>query len=1463
MATPENVNNGGYESMEGDSIKVFVRVRPPAKTLEQDVDHSLCLEVTSSKSLVLFSKPEPKQFSYDHVADMNTTQEEVFSTVGKKIIEGCVYGYNGTIFAYGQTGSGKTFTMLGPPDDSDNFSHELRGVIPRGFEYMFSLINREQEKHGDRKEFICKCSFLEIYNEQIFDLLDPASVGLHLREDIKKGVFVEGLQERDIISAKDAYKVLTSGWMNRRVASTSMNRESSRSHAVFTVSIQSKEKKGGIANIKVSRLHLVDLAGSERQKDTRTEGVRLKEAGNINRSLSALGNVIMALVDIAHGKTRHVHYRDSKLTFILRDSLGGNAKTYIIANIHPSAKCFGETLSTLNFARRAKMIKNKAIINEDITGNVTELQMEIKKLKDIISQLKAGVVPEGGLKEDSEEAETQEGKPYAEKRKTGSDEKAQQWKELMLNAVSEREKAEQEKQVLQDKVQKLEEMCSRKDKFLQSTKMIVKLRESYIAKLERMRKKEKGAEGEEEDTKDREMKLLREEIKILQDKIEHHPEVTRFALENLELRAELKKLKTMAADNAFNDSNNNEMVKAHRYTLQLERQIRDLMASSHGNDSEKSLSSSLQSLEASNAEVDRLKASCTQFQTKYEASQQDLAQSRQEIQQAREELIEQSEKARRKELELQSDLVAAKKSISELERALESFQLKTAVERTTMNDIHMQTIKTLTSPQRLGTPIRFGSTHKSTPLRTKDLKNASMNGTPKKNLFNNDSTENTDSNIIDTSKSTTCQSGTKQNGTLPRRDSLNDIEDEDEENPFFDFHSETKDAEEIYTEAMMEELKQLQAVIDEHHENLKNEKSKVVKVNQINAKLQHQVNELNELLSKERSSWNTKEFEINSQITGLSRQFKEEQDEKQLLKSEVEDLRILIQAADKEVDSLKRARNNDAIEGGRRYAGLESKLVKIESNYYNLQNELDETAQLNQQLQSDLETCREELQFTNHKNRELEIIVSVEREKVKNLDGKLKNALERLEIEIETNLKLTQEDKQTEVMRALEESKELRDQLDQLNSKCKLQETTMAKIGKERDEQIAEVVRLSRVNESENEAVSNLRKCVQDLRGSLSAKENELEQMSSQLDESKRMFNELTAAYDEKKKKISRLNEALKQESNMLEKERSEKDVELKLLREELQVANDQYKELSVALEQQQSQLTPIQTELADERQRVKNLEEQIEEFNEMHKESIVQYEKRLTDIHDLVDPKDLSVVDSQAEEMGRMKVKLTEFVKLSENWENDRQDKNVIIAELKEQIVGYEDWKSEKLLYEEKHKLLEDEIEMEKKARSEREASLNAELGILKKNVEAKNEQYMVAAAELEQCKEMKKKVDIELAMLKGNLDNAQEDIDYMQGELERTRKHEEKVFEEKEELKSQLSVVMEEKTKLSQTNDELTERAKTLEAENAKLASHQNLNQKIKHHLNLKKENNQLKEQISKLSIEVVHWKNKAPKT
>ncbi|XP_015447231.1 kinesin-like protein KIF15 isoform X2 [Pteropus alecto] len=644
-------------SNEGDAIKVFVRIRPLTEgSGSVDGEQNLCLSVLSSTTLRLHSSPEPKTFTFDHVAGMDTTQESVFSTVARGIVESCMSGYNGTIFAYGQTGSGKTFTMMGP-SESDNFSHNLRGVIPRSFEYLFSLIDREKDKAGAGKSFLCKCSFIEIYNEQIYDLLDSASAGLYLREHIKKGVFVVGAAEQVVTSAAEAYQVLSGGWRNRRVASTSMNRESSRSHAVFTITIESMEKSNETVNIRTSLLNLVDLAGSERQKDTHAEGMRLKEAGNINRSLSCLGQVITALVDVGNGKQRHVCYRDSKLTFLLRDSLGGNAKTAIVANVHPGPRCFGETLSTLNFAQRAKLIKNKAVVNEDTQGNVSQLQAEVKRLKEQLAQLTTGHgLPESFLTTDK-----------------GETNYMKYFQEAMLFF----KKSEQEKKSLVEKVTQLEDLTLKKEKFIQSNKMIVKFREDQIMRLEKLHKESRGSFLPEE--QDRLLSELRDEIQTLREQIEHHPRVAKYAMENHSLREENRRLRLL------------EPVKrAHEMDAQtiamLEKAFFEVSGTEKNDKSQQGFSPKVAKEPISLANTEKLKAQLLQIQT--------------ELNNSKQEYEEFKELTRKRQLELESELQSLQKANLNLENLLEATKACKRQEVSQLNKIHAETLKIITTPTK-------------------------------------------------------------------------------------------------------------------------------------------------------------------------------------------------------------------------------------------------------------------------------------------------------------------------------------------------------------------------------------------------------------------------------------------------------------------------------------------------------------------------------------------------------------------------------------------------------------------------------------------------------------------------------------------------------------------------------------------------------------------------------------------
>ncbi|CAF2100894.1 unnamed protein product [Brassica napus] len=396
--TPHFEMNEDHSFWKEHNVQVLIRLRPLSTMERATQGHGRCLKQESPQTLVWLGHPETR-FTFDHVASETISQEKLFRVAGLPMVENCLSGYNSCVFAYGQTGSGKTYTMMGEISEAEGSLGEDCGVTARIFEYLFSRIKMEEEGRRDEKlRFSCKCSFLEIYNEQITDLLEPSSTNLQIREDLGKGVYVENLVELNVRTVNDVLKLLLQarlpylniilrGAANRKIAATHMNSESSRSHSVFTCTIESIWERDSLTHSRFARLNLVDLAGSERQKSSGAEGDRLKEAANINKSLSTLGLVIMSLVDLAHGKHRHVPYRDSRLTFLLQDSLGGNSKTMIIANVSPSLCSTNETLSTLKFAQRAKLIQNNAKVNEDASGDVTALQQEIRKLKAQLSSL--------------------------------------------------------------------------------------------------------------------------------------------------------------------------------------------------------------------------------------------------------------------------------------------------------------------------------------------------------------------------------------------------------------------------------------------------------------------------------------------------------------------------------------------------------------------------------------------------------------------------------------------------------------------------------------------------------------------------------------------------------------------------------------------------------------------------------------------------------------------------------------------------------------------------------------------------------------------------------------------------------------------------------------------------------------------------------------------------------------------
>lgn len=369
--------------MATEAVKVMVRVRP-LNNRERDLGDNVIVGADRGRKEISITDPNEKDnrklFTYDDVFPMECSQKAIYQASGFSIVENVLDGYNGTIFAYGQTGCGKTFSMMGDPRSETN-----KGIIPRTFSQIMNVVSEKKNC-----QFLVMVSFLEIYNENIRDLLGDPEARLDVKEDKDKGVFVQDLSKVPTKSVDEMLEVMFKGDKNRSVGATAMNQDSSRSHSIFTIYVEMSENLPGVVEpkIKAGKLNLVDLAGSERQSKTQATGQRLEEAKKINLSLSALGNVISALV--AGGK-KHIPYRDSKLTRLLQDSLGGNTKTLMIAAVSPAKSNFEETVGTLKYASRAKMIQNKPTVNEDPKdAMLKQLADELKLLQ---QQLQKGGMP--------------------------------------------------------------------------------------------------------------------------------------------------------------------------------------------------------------------------------------------------------------------------------------------------------------------------------------------------------------------------------------------------------------------------------------------------------------------------------------------------------------------------------------------------------------------------------------------------------------------------------------------------------------------------------------------------------------------------------------------------------------------------------------------------------------------------------------------------------------------------------------------------------------------------------------------------------------------------------------------------------------------------------------------------------------------------------------------------------------
>uniref|UniRef100_A0A2K6T4G5 plus-end-directed kinesin ATPase n=1 Tax=Saimiri boliviensis boliviensis TaxID=39432 RepID=A0A2K6T4G5_SAIBB len=381
--------------MAGASVKVAVRVRP-FNSREMSRDSKCIIQMSGSTTTIVNPKQPketPKSFSFDYSywshtspEDINyASQKQVYRDIGEEMLQHAFEGYNVCIFAYGQTGAGKSYTMMGKQEK------DQQGIIPQLCEDLFSRIN---DTSNDNMSYSVEVSYMEIYCERVRDLLNPKNKGnLRVREHPLLGPYVEDLSKLAVTSYNDIQDLMDSGNKARTVAATNMNETSSRSHAVFNIIFTQKrhDAETNITTEKVSKISLVDLAGSERADSTGAKGTRLKEGANINKSLTTLGKVISALAEMVSGsnkkkkKTDFIPYRDSVLTWLLRENLGGNSRTAMVAALSPADINYDETLSTLRYADRAKQIRCNAVINEDPNNKlIRELKDEVTRLRDLL-----------------------------------------------------------------------------------------------------------------------------------------------------------------------------------------------------------------------------------------------------------------------------------------------------------------------------------------------------------------------------------------------------------------------------------------------------------------------------------------------------------------------------------------------------------------------------------------------------------------------------------------------------------------------------------------------------------------------------------------------------------------------------------------------------------------------------------------------------------------------------------------------------------------------------------------------------------------------------------------------------------------------------------------------------------------------------------------------------------------------
>lgn len=493
-----------------EAVKVSVRLRPMSEK-ETKAGFKKIVEIDKKTATVRIQNPQNQTitFTFDYGFPEDCTQEEVYEATAAPIVSGVLEGFNGTIFAYGQTGTGKTYSM-------DGANHgEHRGIMPRAFDHIFEYIAANSDSH----EFLVTVTYVEIYNNELRDLLsDKHEQPLKIREDSNKNVYIKGVCIHKVKNVDELHALLAYGKSNRVVRKTNMNSESSRSHAILSLVIETLTKIDGQDHVRSARLNMVDLAGSERAAKTGAEGAGFTEGVNINYELMILGNCIAALTT----KGTHIPYRDSKLTMLLKDSLGGNARTMMIAALGPADYNFSETMSTLRYAERAKKIENKPKVNMDpkdalllqLKEELAALEAQIQQKDQLSAQMGASddviAMMEAKLEEERAEIAKQTNMAQQEK-----DQFMQKMKERTAQIEAEKRKRESYEQKLQELTKALE--TNNKSQLMQRTTQNEKQIEEARKKLAAREAKSKLLQSEFEERKRQQEEKEREVSSLAQN----------------------------------------------------------------------------------------------------------------------------------------------------------------------------------------------------------------------------------------------------------------------------------------------------------------------------------------------------------------------------------------------------------------------------------------------------------------------------------------------------------------------------------------------------------------------------------------------------------------------------------------------------------------------------------------------------------------------------------------------------------------------------------------------------------------------------------------------------------------------------------------------------------------------------------------------------------------------------------